>query len=127
MGYLPDDSAFCEIKRLFSPEIASEIQRHFPSMAIYIAMQPREKSAIACAVGIDIAQQLSAHFGGEWIWIPSGKKELRQAIAQDRVDLILELNEKGLIKSEIARRALCSERWVYKVLSGHAASCHSRC
>ena len=84
-----------------------EIAR-FGGRRLYIPRSPGEHHPITVAIGEAGAAQLAAAFHGAAIDVP---------LPPQRQALIRQLDDEGLSRADIAAKAGCTVRWVYKTLS----------
>lgn len=105
-----DASVIDNIARLIGAGPASRLIAEFGGGRLYIPEKPSPGDSVSQAIGYAAAMRLGSVFGGERVWLPNDAgRALSVSIAT--------LRAQGLSVSRIARRAGCSERYVYKVLA----------
>ena len=100
-----------EIARLTNIGVAVILAHEFGGTRIYIPKRPTPDSPITHALGLDAATVIGHQFGGDNVLIPLGPA----ATHARKHKLIQDLLKRGDIsKQEIARRAECHVRTVYR-------------
>jgi hypothetical protein len=106
----PDAPLIDNIARLIGAGAASRLVAEFGGGRLYIPEKPSPGDRLTEAIGYVAAMRLASVFGGERVSLPlDSGRALSVRIA--------ELRARGVSIARIARRAGCSERYVYKVLA----------
>jgi Mor family transcriptional regulator len=112
-GYmLSRTSLISDITRVIGIQATSHLARDFGGRRVYIPAKVSSRDQIARSIGMGAAARLARLYGGDRVMIPAHPdRALRRAE-------IIALRLSGLSVSRIARTLGCTERYVYKVLSG---------
>lgn len=112
-GYeLSRTSLIGDITRVIGIQATSHLARDFGGRRVYIPAKVSSRDQIARSIGVGAAARLSRLYGGDRVMIPAHPdRALRRA-------QIIALRKRRLSVSRIARTLGCTERYVYKVLSG---------
>ena len=110
------DRAMADIADIIGDEAARKLADAFGGTILYVPPVPGVNHPIAVAIGVDAADRLGAHVGGERMLIP--KEAARRA-------RVLELRKyHSLTVAQIARQTAYSERHVYRLLRNEADDFH---
>lgn len=116
-GYiLSRESLISDITRVIGMRATSHLARDFGGRRVYIPAKVSSRDQITRSIGLGAAARLARSFGGDRVMIPAHPdRVLRRA-------QIVALRTAGVSVSRIARTLGCTERYVYKVLSGKKVS-----
>lgn len=112
-GYdLSRTSLIGDITRVIGIQATLHLARDFGGRRVYIPAKVSSRDQIARSIGVGAAARLARLYGGDRVMIPAHPdRALRRA-------QIIALRRRRLSVSRIARMLGCTERYVYKVLSG---------
>lgn len=99
-----------EIAALCGQQVAACLLAEFGGQRIYIPKKPAANSPLSCAVGAGFAQKIAAHYGGDYIEVPSANPARARARRLARA-----VAESDASANDLAREFQVTRRWVSKL------------
>ena len=99
-----------EIAELCDRQAAMRLLAEFGGQRIYIPKNPGARSPLVGAVGAAFAQKIAAHYGGDYIEVPSANPARARARRIARA-----VAESNASANDLAREHKVTRRWVNKL------------
>lgn len=81
---------------------------------IYVEKSPREQHRLARLLGLELAQFLSKHYGGEFIEVPTGRSLTGPAVAR-RMAVARAAGTDGKSNNALAAELKVTRRWIIQL------------